>query len=86
MTGVVNSDAILALVPKTGEFVTVRIPYPMGYFARSMQGRIDNAKAGWKGRAFWTSYNSYTAWHLEGGQGTKDKVVKVQMRPDPLAR
>jgi len=86
MTGAVNSDAILALVPKTGEFVTVRIPYPMGYFARSMQGRIDNAKAGWKGRAFWTSYNSYTAWHLEGGQGTKDKVVKVQMRPDPLAR
>jgi hypothetical protein len=86
MTGAVNSDAILALVPKTGEFVTIRIPYPMGYFARSMQGRIDNAKAGWKGRAFWTSYNPYTAWHLEGGQGTKDKVVKVQMRPDPLAR
>ena len=86
MTGAVNSDAVLAVIPKTGEFVTIRLPYPMGYFARSMQGRIDDPKAGWKGRSFWTSYNSYTPWHLEGGIGTKDKVVRIQMRPDPLAK
>ena len=86
MTGAVNSDAMVALVPKTGQFVTVRIPYPMGYYTRSMQGRIDDPKAGWKGRGFWTSYNPNTPWHMEGGKGTKDKVVKVQMRPDPLAR
>lgn len=86
MTGAVNSDAILALVPKTGQFVTIRIPYPMGYYTRSMQGRIDDPKAGWKGRGFWTSYNPNTPWHMEGGKGTRDKVVKVQMRPDPLAR
>jgi hypothetical protein len=86
MTGAVNSDAMVALVPKTGQFVTVRIPYPLGYYTRSMQGRIDNPKTGWKGRGFWTSYNPNTPWHMEGGKGTKDKVVKVQMRPDPLAR
>ncbi len=86
MVGAVNSDAIVALVPKTGQFVTVRIPYPMGYYSRSMQGRIDDPKTGWKGRGFWTSYNPNTPWHLEGGKGTKDKVVKVQMRPDPLAK
>ena len=86
MTGAVNSDAILALIPKTGQFVTIRIPYPLGYYTRSMQGRIDDPKAGWKGRAFWTSYNPNTPWHMEGGKGTKDKVVKVQMRPDPLAK
>jgi hypothetical protein len=51
-----------------------------------MQGRIDDPKAGWKGRGFWTSYNPYTAWHIEGGKGTRDKLVKVQMRPDPLAK
>jgi hypothetical protein len=85
MVGAVNSDAIVALIPKTGQFVTVRIPYPMGYYSRSMQGRIDDPKAGWKGRGFWTSYNPNTPWHMEGGKGTKDKVVKVQMRPDPLA-
>jgi hypothetical protein len=86
MTGAVNSDAMVALVPKTGQFVTVRIPYPLGYYTRSMQGRIDNPKTGWKGRGFWTSYNPNTPWHMEGGKGTKDKVVKVQMRPDPLAK
>jgi hypothetical protein len=86
MTGAVNSDAIVALVPKTGQFVTIRIPYPMGYYSRSMQGRIDNPNTGWKGRGFWTSYNPNTPWHMEGGKGTKDKVVKVQMRPDPLAK
>ena len=86
MVGAVNSDAIVALVPKTGKFVTIRLPYPMGYYSRSMQGRVDDPKAGWKGRAFWTSYNPNTPWHMEGGKGTKDKVVKVQIRPDPLAR
>ncbi len=86
MTGAVNSDAILALIPKTGQFVTIRLPYPMGYYTRSMQGRVDDPKAGWKGRGFWTSYNPNTPWHMEGGKGTKDKVVKVQLRPDPLAR
>jgi len=25
-------------------------------------------------------------WHIEGGKGTKGKVVHFQMRPDPLAR
>lgn len=86
MTGAVNSDAIVALIPKTGQFVTIRLPYPLGYYTRSMQGRVDDSKAGWKGRGFWTSYNPNTPWHMEGGKGTKDKVVKVQLRPDPLAR
>jgi hypothetical protein len=86
VTGAVNSGALQALIPKTGKFVMIRIPYPMGFFTRSMQGRIDDPKAGWKGRGFWTSYNPYTAWHVEGGKGTKDKVVKVQIRPDPLAK
>jgi hypothetical protein len=86
MTGAINSDAVLALIPKTGKFVTIRLPYPMGYYARSMQGRIDDPKAGWKGRGFWTSYNSFAPWHMEGGAGVTDKVVKIQMRPNPLAK
>jgi hypothetical protein len=24
-------------------------------------------------------------WHIEGGKGTRGKVVKFQLRPDPLA-
>jgi hypothetical protein len=86
VTGAVNTGALQVLVPTSGQFVMIRVPYPMGFFTRGMQGRIDDPKAGWKGRGFWTSYNPYTAWHLEGGKGTRDKLVKVQMRPDPLAK
>jgi len=25
-------------------------------------------------------------WHIEGGKGTKSKMVHFQIRPDPLAR
>ena len=39
-----------------------------------------------KGRAIWSSYAGYAAWHVEGGKGEKAKVVKFQLRPDPLAK
>jgi hypothetical protein len=84
--GNVNTDSIEALVPKTGQFVTLRVPYPLGFFSRSAVGRIDNPKGGWKGKGFWSTYSTYAAWHLEGGQGTKQKAVKFQVRPSPLAK
>jgi hypothetical protein len=68
----VNSDALLALVPRTGDFVTMRVPYPMGFYTRNAHGRIDDAKAGWKGRGLWSSYMSYTVWHVEGDPGTTE--------------
>jgi hypothetical protein len=86
VTGSVNTDSLLALVPKNGQFVELRVPYPLGFFSRSGQGRIDDAKAGWKGRGFWSSYSAYAPWHVEGGKGTNPKVVKFQMRPTPLAK
>jgi hypothetical protein len=49
-------------------------------------GRIDDPKAGWKGRGMWTSYSMYTPWHQEGGKGSRPKVVKLQMRPTPIAK
>ena len=42
--------------------------------------------AGWKGRALYANYGTHFVWHIEGGKGTKGKIVKFQMRPDPLAR
>ncbi len=86
VVGGANTDALLALIPATGKWVTMRVPYPMGYFPRSMQPRIDDPKAGWKGRGVWSNYTTYAPWHIEGGNGVKNKVVKFQMRPDPLAR
>jgi hypothetical protein len=86
ITGAVNSDALLALVPESKQFVTMRVPYPMGFYARHINTRIDDPKTGWKGRAIWTSTNTYAPWHMEGGKGVLNKVIKIQMRPDPLAK
>jgi hypothetical protein len=82
-TGNLN-DALLALVD--GKFVTLRVPYPLGFFAKWMDGRIDDPQAGWKGKGLWSTFATRTPFHLEGGKGTRPKVVKFQLRPDPLAR
>ncbi|HEX6414290.1 MAG TPA: hypothetical protein VFZ94_14640 [Burkholderiales bacterium] len=45
----------------------------------------DDPKLGWKGRGIWTT-SGCTNFHLEGGKEQKPKAVKLQLRPDPLAR
>ncbi len=62
------------------------MPYPLGFYAKWMDGRIDDPNAGWKGRGVWATYGTRTPFHLETGKGTRPKVVKFQLRPDPLAR
>jgi len=78
------SDSLEAFVD--GKFVTLRIPYPMGFHAKGMDGRIDDPKANWKGKGLWSAYAGRATHHIEGGKGTKPKVVKFQLRPDPLAK
>ena len=81
-----NSDSLLVLNPETEEWTTLRVPYPLGFFTRGLDGRIDDPEAGWKGRGLWANYGTNYIWHTEGGKGTKGKFVKFQIRPDPLAR
>ena len=76
-------DGVHALV--RGRFVTLRIPYPLGFYAKGMEGRIDDPSVGWKGRGLWVTEGDRTPWHKEGGKGSKPIVVHFQMRPDPLA-
>jgi hypothetical protein len=78
-----GGEALLALV--NGELVSLHVPYPMGFFTKNVDGRIDNAAAGWKGRAIWTTSGTRANFHSEGGTDANPKVFKVQMRPDPLA-
>jgi hypothetical protein len=78
-----SSDSLIALV--NGKFVVMRVPYPLGFFAKGMDGRIDDAKAGWKGKGVWTTWGTRTPFHSETGKGTMPKVVHFQVRPDPLA-
>ncbi len=42
------SEGLLALVD--GKFLTFRVPYPMGFFAKGMDGRIDNPNARLEGQ------------------------------------
>ena len=81
-----NSDALIALNTQTKQWTYFRVPYPLGFYTRGMDARIDDPNAGWKGRALWANYGTHFVWHIEGGKGTKGKMVKFQIRPDPLAR
>jgi len=79
-----TSDAYFALVD--GKFLTLRVPYPMGFFPKWAEGRIDDPKTGWKGRALWATNSTRTPFHSEDGTKNLSRVFKFQLRPDPLAR
>ena len=77
------NDGFVAL--KDGKMVMLRIPYPLGFYAKGFDGRIDDAKAGWKGRGLWSTNGDRVPWLMEGGKGAKPRAVHIQLRPDPLA-
>ena len=88
-----QSDSLHALVG--GQIIELRVPYPMGFFAKGLEGRIDDPNAGWKGRGLWVTSGNRTPFHIEGidapAPGAPGKtlssplVVNFQLRPDPLA-
>jgi hypothetical protein len=79
-----QSEGLLVL--KDGKWVVLRVPYPMGFYAKWLDGRIDDPNAGWKGRGLWASVSTRAPFHMEGGKGTTSKAIHFQLRPDPLAR
>ena len=79
-----ENDALLALVD--GKWVVLRVPYPLSFDAKGLDGRIDDANAGWKGRGLWSTSGDRVPWLMEGGKGSKPRAVQIQVRPDPLAK
>jgi hypothetical protein len=77
-------DGVHAFV--NGKFITLRIPYPLGFYTKGFEGRTDDPAAGWKGRGLWVPSGDRTPWLMEGGKGTRPLVVHFQMRPEPLAK
>ena len=67
-TGNLN-DGLIAL--KDGKMVVLRVPYPLGFYAKGFDGRIDDPNAGWKGRGLWAANGDRTPWLIEGGKGTQ---------------
>jgi hypothetical protein len=81
-----GADSLIAFLPETKKFVTMRVPYPLDFYTRNVEGRIDDPNAGWKGRGLWTGNEEKVIWHLEGGKGNTTSIAHFQIRPDPLAK
>jgi hypothetical protein len=79
-----ESEGLLVL--KDGKWVVLRVPYPLGYYTKWMDGRIDDPNGGWKGRGLWSTVSTRAPFHMETGKGATSKVVRFQLRPDPLAK
>ena len=82
-TGNLN-DGLIAL--KDGRMIVLRVPYPMGFYSKGFDGRIDDPKAGWKGRGLWAANGDRAPWLIEGGKGSKPLAAHFQLRPNPLAK
>ena len=80
-----GSDSLLALDPQSGEFTILRVPYPLGFFAKGLDGRIDDPQGGWKGKGLWSTWATRTPFHTGDGMN-QSKIVHFQLRPNPLAR
>ncbi|HTY65751.1 MAG TPA: carboxypeptidase regulatory-like domain-containing protein [Alphaproteobacteria bacterium] len=76
-------DGFVAL--KDGKMILMRIPYPMGFYAKGLDARIDDPNAGWKGRGLWSASGDRTPWLNELGKGARPLAVHIQVRPNPIA-
>src|SRR5438132_941077 len=61
-----------------GRFLVPDLPF----FTRGVDGRIDDPRAGWKGRGIWATYSSYMPKYTETKLGN---IEHIQLRPNPLA-
>ena len=52
---------MLIFDPKKETFTVFRMAYPMPFYTRGLDGRIDDPNAGWKGRGIWATYSSVPA-------------------------
>ena len=71
---------------KDGRMILLTVPYPLGFYAKGFDGRIDDPSAGWKGRGLWASSGDRAPWLMERGQGSRPLAVHFQLRPEPLAK
>ena len=78
-----GAEALTAVVD--GKAIEMRVPYPGGFFTKLLDARLDNPKAGWKGKGVYTMSGTRTVFHNEGGTANSPKVYHLQLRPNPLA-
>ena len=78
-----QSDGVQAFA--NGKWVHLAVPYPMGFFTKGMEGRIDDPNGGWSAKGLWATWGGRAPLHSEGGMGTTPYAAQFQLRPNPLA-
>ena len=58
----------------------------MPYYARGLDGRIDDPNAGWKGRGLWMTYSSYLPRFTENAQRHRESHADPPQSVGELAR
>jgi hypothetical protein len=65
-----------------GRFLNITLPYPMGFFAKNVDGRIDDPNAGWKARLSGQRTGHERCSISREAERTGQKAVKLQLRPN----
>jgi hypothetical protein len=81
-----NSDSLVVFHQDTKTWTRMTVPYPMGFFSRFLDARIDDPKGGWKGHGAYGANEMRGSQLTEGGGNTPSQLVHFQIRPDPLAK
>ena len=79
-----QNDSLIAL--KDGKMINLVVPYPMGFCAKGLDGRIDDRQCRLEGPRRVVEHRQPHALPPRRRQGQEPKVVKFQLRPDPLAK
>jgi hypothetical protein len=51
----------------------LRVPYPMGFYAKWMDRRIDDPGAGWNGKGLWSTVSSRAPFHMETARARRPR-------------
>ena len=76
-------DGVHALVD--GQFVTLRIPYPLDFYAKGIEGRIDDAPRAGRDAASGSRAATGRPGTRKEARAANRLVVHFQLRPSPLA-
>ena len=76
----------------TASWSTIRVPYPLGFFTKNVDGRIDDPNAGWRGSGLWTTTGTRTVVPQRrrhgrtGRRSTRCRCARIRSRADRPSR